>query len=236
MRTRRSLIIGAPALILARGAAAQAPAVRALLLSGKPPSAGGANNQWNASAKNGHITLSNSNLTATADGTISNHAAVLSTKSASGSQNVYWETTAVFVDNSFQGLGIGNSSITFADGDYLGVSTHGMNYFSGGAVYVNGASVTTLAGYSTSSVIGSALSIPNNKIWFTLNGTTWNNDIIANQNPVGNVGGLNLTTIGVGAGPYFAGCSVLQTTDAFTANFGATSFTYSVPTGFVAFL
>jgi hypothetical protein len=189
---------------------------------------------FNPNNKNGHIVLTNGNLTATSDGATAAYATVLSTKSAFGSQKVYWEVHIDNISNSFSGIGIGNGSVSVADGQALSSTNNGLFYVVNGGIYVNGHQ-TDIAGYGSTSRIGCALDLLNNKIWFTLNGTIWNNDTIANQNPATNTGGLNLATMTLNAGPYFAGASFLSASEGVTANFGATAFTYAIPSGFVAF-
>ena len=61
-----------------------------------------------------------------------------------------------------------------------------------GNVYFNGSPLTTIGVFTAGALIGIAFDFANGHIWFTLDGATWNNAIIALQNPVGNVGGISV--------------------------------------------
>ena len=105
---------------------------------------------------------------------------------------------------------------------FLGTDTQSIGYFTTGAVFYNGGQIATIGSYTTSAVIGTAVDIANAHVWWTLDGLTWNNAILALQNPVGNVGGVVLSVTGT----IFPAYNLL-TTAATTANFGATTFAYS---------
>jgi len=65
-------------------------------------------------------------------------------------------------------------------------------------------------------------------VWIALNGGNWNNDPTAN--PATNVGGQSL--VGMRNDVMYPVCFAAQSTQLF--NFGASAFTYTVPTGFTA--
>lgn len=81
--------------------------------------------------------------------------------------------------------------------------------------------------------IGMATDFDNKKIWFRKNGGNWNNDVIGNQNPASNTGGVSISAIMSPSGRKFApSISLLDQTAKATAKFGQSGFTYSAPSGF----
>ena len=79
-----------------------------------------------------------------------------------------------------------------------------------------------------------AVDIPNGKIW-VYNSTTakWNDDVIANQNPATNTGGVDIASLG---GTLYWAMSYYDLDGLFdlTINFGATAFSNTCPSGFNA--
>ncbi len=130
----------------------------------------------------------------------------------------------------------GNSAIGVSNGtfplSYLGEDMGSIGYFGNGGVCLPSAgcsSGATIGTYTTGSRIGAAVDLTNHKIWFTLNGTTWNNAAIGSENPATNTGGLAIPT----TGHIFFAVEPNAVAESFTVNFGPT-FTYSIPSGFSA--
>jgi hypothetical protein len=153
-----------------------------------------------------------------------------------------WETQFNFSGSSFAdtGIGIANASATFPG--LGGTGTNGAVLFlsASGPMYVNnfhyGSPVNSnwnSASYTTMW----ALDVGNSKLWFaTSNNGQWNNDILANQNPATNTGGINYASPGGLTGPFFIACvmtgaNVGQT---FTLNCGQSAFVNTAPSGFSA--
>lgn len=99
------------------------------------------------------------------------------------------------------------------------------------ALALSGGSLTLTSAATTSVVVGIAVDFTHSKVWgYNQLTGRWNSDVIANQNPTTNTGGISFTV----TGPIFPGMSFFgSTTDTITANFGATSFLY-MPSGFSA--
>jgi hypothetical protein len=99
--------------------------------------------------------------------------------------------------------------------------------------YANGAIVRQDGG-GGGYTFGIALDITHTKIWvYDGRSGLWNNDVIANQNPASNTGGVTYTTTGA----LFPAWSNNNNNTpglngSVTANFGATSFVYTMPSGF----
>jgi hypothetical protein len=177
-------------------------------------------------------TLSNGNLTAF-DSVNGNLNARSTTSHSSGL--IYFETTVKTAANSSSAVGIGNGSLGHSSFVYPGRDLNGIGYLADGTVRINAATITTLATYTSGSIIGIAVDLTHNKIWFGLiSGSTisWNNDVLANQNPATNTGGISLSTLN--AGPYFAVVSPAAFGDTMIANFGGSAYTNAtlLPSGF----
>ncbi len=191
---------------------------------------------WDPANTNVNADLSGGNLTATADpGIAGSAAAIYGTNSFSSLVKPYWEILCNYGGGTgFDGVGISNGVPGHASGNLPHDGNNGMVYFGNGLVYVNGTNIASFAGVSSGQFIGIAVDGPNDKIWF-YDGTHWNNDVLSNQNPASNVGGLGLAANSMNAGPYFPSADFYQTPfQAMTANFGATTFNYTIPSGFVA--
>jgi len=112
-----------------------------------------ANILWNSADKDPDITLSNNDLTATNGGV----GAVRATESKT-SGKWYWEVVA-----GGGAVGIGTSSANL--GDFPGKDAHGYGYHSMGRIYhTNG--WLGRASFNNTNIIGVALDLDNNKLWF----------------------------------------------------------------------
>lgn len=185
--------------------------------------------QWNPSAAGG-IYLSVDNLTATAmpAGVALVARGELSAYQSSG--KYYCEFTALTVGTaSGWRLGVVNSGITLHIP--LGNDANfSIGYGGDGVVSRNGSTQATLATYTTANLICMAVDLTNNKIWWRKGATGgWNNDVIGNQNPATNTGGVSISAI---TGPVLPAWSGSTNKDQVTVNFGATAFAGTPPAGF----
>lgn len=193
------------------------------------------------------MTLSNGNLTWTSNdaaGTTSCFATLGYLAGAGGinaNLKLYFEgTLTTLPGGSTFGPGIGIANSVALDTQFLGQTGSGIGYFlKNGDVLIANSRVATYYTLAQGAIVGVAVDFVNQKVWFTKDGSTWNNDIIANQNPATDTGGAPLTNqIFAPSGVYntvypgFADGDASGT--AMTANFGATSFAYSLPAGFKA--
>lgn len=198
-----------------------------------------ANVSANISVTNGNLTwTSTSGTNALGRGTLGYLAG---TGVTNASYKLYFE---MFADSAlgggdFWGVGIdaGSDSVV----GYLGQTSAGVGLYIAGSVATNNATAATYFTYTTSNTVGIAVDFFNQKVWWTKNGTTWNNDIIANQNPATNTGGFTAFTspgvFGGGGNPYAtvypAFGSLTRTGNSGTFNGGATAFAFSRPSGFI---
>lgn len=181
---------------------------------------------WNPLDKNSNVNLSNANLTATMGGSsfFSSFRAVASHNSG----KYYYEMLiGTFSSPTGQAVGIANASAPLGGS----LSPDGNT-----AVWVQSTSTTsggtsqTMNGvtYTAGDIVSIAVDIGNSKIWFRVNGGNWMGDVTAN--PATNAGGASMS--GVSAGPYFPVGTVYDNGSFLTANFGATAYSYAVPSGF----
>jgi hypothetical protein len=181
-------------------------------------------------------TLSGRNLTGTSDGTSgTNQGAHVATTHSKTSGKYYFEFTGVgVIHGSNTGMGIGTTAST-----YTGMGTNattGNEVYKNGEIYGNGAdSGVGIAVIGNGTIHAVAIDLDNRKIWFRQilpSLDDWNSNAAAD--PATNVGGqvipagnmipfLTLGGLGGNAG-----------TDTITANFGASSFIGTVPSGFTA--
>jgi hypothetical protein len=187
--------------------------------------AGGATT-WNPSDATGTITFSNGNLTAqsgaSGQAVRSNYGAVAG--------KLYWEYT-VTTPNSVA-LGIGNSSTVLSTVASTGVNSCIFNV--NGQIVVNNTTVIGNIGVvSSGAIIGVALDVVNQLIWFR-NGASgsWNATSGSANNPATGTGGISISAIASGA--LYALFAAAGAVAAATANFGASGFAGTVPSGFTA--
>lgn len=128
-------------------------------------------------------------------------------------------------------IGLVNGAYSMSGAALLGTTADSLGYRSGGAVVVNGVTLATLAAFVQGDRIDMAIDPLNRLIWFRVNNGNWNNDVIANQNPVGAVGGIDYSVMIIGR-LLVAVCASLSGT-VWTGQF-STAFTNTPPTGFAS--
>jgi len=127
---------------------------------------------------------------------------------------------------------------------YSGINSLGYGYNHNGSKYNNDVNASYGNSYTTGDIIGIALDLDNNKLYFSKNGT-WQNSGNPESGATGTGSAYNLTT-----GYYYTfGCSVHSSSDQMSANFGSPSFAissgnadgdgfgnfeYAVPSGYFA--
>jgi hypothetical protein len=190
---------------------------------------------WNPADQSANIILSNSNLTATiSTGATDN--AVRSTKSHATSGKYYAEFTANFGAAPGADTGVGIATSTAVLTSVGATSTNALLCYVSGNIYFNGSfTFTNVGGGITSGVICMAIDLDNKTSWFRLNNGPWNNPN-AGANPATNTGGNSISAVFSGSTAAYAifTANYNANVPAITANFGATAFSFAVPSGFVA--
>ena len=182
---------------------------------------------WNPADKSANVTLSNGNLTAigstTADG------AVRSSNSQSSGSKVYFEVSWVTATGTADtGCGIATSSAALGS---IGSSSTGglMVYTATGNIWFNGSSLSLSVGQVGTRSICFAVDLVNSQIWVRRDSDNWNNSGTAN--PSTNTGGINISAL-FPTNNAFAVATFQGTTQQATINFGASAFSFTVPSGF----
>jgi len=189
-------------------------------------------------------TLSNGN-TKLVTGT--NSAQVLTTMGVSKGK-WYWEVKATNLPGAYGTIGICPTSPT-STSNFISSRANEYMYYSSGAFYYNGGSTGTYASYATGDIIGVAMDLDNNRLFFSKNGT-WQNS----ADPTTSTGAYTITApASTDTGLYFPAVGYWDTgSGTFECNFGngyfgttavssATSdesglgiFEYTVPSGYYA--
>lgn len=176
---------------------------------------------WNASDKNAFVGLSGGDLIATCNAS-GMHIGVRATLPLSGKR--YWEITITTKGGSgVVYLGVADTSMPLDIRVGFDTHSHGYASGSGGKVY-NAVDDTYGASYTQSDVISIAYDADTGKIWWAKNGT-W----AASGDPAA---GTNAAFTGI-AGTQYPVVSLYYSGTAVTANFGASAFAYSPPSGFI---
>ena len=136
----------------------------------------------------------------------------------------YWEVTVGASAAPAQNeIGVCNASYNV--NTELDTSTHGWCYYGAtGRIYNNGSIAGPFSTFGAGDVISIAIDVPNNLLWVAKNGV-WQNS----GNPAAGTGYVTNTLTGTIYAAFGAGNT---STPSQTANFGATAFAYTVPTGF----
>lgn len=174
---------------------------------------------WNPSDKSANVTLSNGNLTAS--GSNGSGGAVRANQGKS-SGKWYWEITqnAAILG---QVVGVGNATMDLAQ--QVGITTDGWSYYGQDGKKYNGAGGVAYGNtFVAGTIISYALDMDNGKLWFAKAGT-W-------QNSGDPAAGTNAAFTGL-TGTLYPAWSQANGSSG-DANFGASAFTYTVPTGFNA--
>lgn len=174
---------------------------------------------WNPADVGGPGVVSGSNLTfSTSTG---GNAGVRSTNPLNAGR-AYFEITIGVQGGGAYNAGVVNGSAT-PEVDTGNPISHGA-----AIVWANGnisPSGSLGAGFSNGDLCCIAVDLGSKLIWFRKNGGSWNGGA---NNPATSVGGISFSP----TGPFHAFGGLTIGSSSLTANFGATSFVHSVPSGF----
>lgn len=170
--------------------------------------------------------LSNGNLTATHTTANANSGArVLPVRTAG---KFYFEITLVAGHGSFDGFGLLSSGITY--NNFILSSTNCVAVARGGGITINGgAALANIGAFAANDVLGIAVDLTAHLVWCRRNAGLWNNS--AGADPATATGGFTAPSAGMAPGVCFVGAGT-AINDAYTGNFGATSFANAAPSGF----
>lgn len=145
---------------------------------------------WSTTNIAGALSLDSTDLIVSSSGSGS----VLSSRVLT-STLTYFEVAVQTFDGGGGAVGVATYGRVGNAGNIPGSDSNSVGYRNDGAVIINNAAVATLAPYTDGAVVGVAIDMQQLLIWFTLDGNTWNNDILANQNPAGSIGGISLASM-----------------------------------------
>lgn len=180
--------------------------------------------------KGASITLTSGNLSATrvADTFSYNSVYGLSTFThSSGKFYCELKATLLGANASNNAFGIGTSTAVSplaSNTSYVGSNSVGWCYWFTNGCYHNNVSSGPTTGWSNGDTLMMAIDITAGKVWWGINGT-W----LASGNPVT---GVNPVFTGV-AGTLFPILTMFNNISQVTANFGATAYAFTPPTGFI---
>jgi len=185
---------------------------------------------WNPSDKSGQIALSNGNLKLVATASGAPFGVRGTTSKTTGKW--YFETTwtGSLGSSLSSGPGIATSAATFGGGP----GTPGdasVRFFDGQIIYNGSNTGINITAISGGDVVCTAIDLTNRRIWFRRNNGNWNGS--SSNNPATNVGGIDISSVFTSNAAFPIGRSE-NTNITGTANFGASAFAQSVPSGFTA--
>jgi len=188
-----------------------------------------ANTTWSTTDKSPNVTLTGSNLIATATSTAVGARAA--DRQITG--KFYWENTVTVWIGPNTSVGFCNSAVPLTA--MVAAPVGSCNVIKSGVISINGAaSGSTLGTLAAGNVIGIAIDLNAQLGWLRLAPSgNWNGSSTAN--PATGVGGISLSGI-TGGGLYslYPVCAFGGGSDSTTANFGDTAFSGTVPSGFTS--
>lgn len=167
--------------------------------------------------------LSNGNLTAAGSG-----ASVGGVRANGGEITGSFFNEFTIVSATSLGVALVNSSEDL--NNFIGGDTNGIVYGNAGSVQLN-FSGPTISPYTVGDVVGMAVNLIAQLIWFRVNGGNWNNN--GSADPATNTGGISIAGLsGVGTIPMFVATQLNGAGNSVTANFGDTSYAHAAPAGY----
>src|SRR5262245_1816518 len=182
---------------------------------------------WNPSDKSANITLTSGNLTVS--NSTGPDGGVRSTTSKTTGK-VYFEYTTTNLSGGNTGFGLATSSANLAVIGSVGAG--GLMIFASGAIYFNGSGSGLNIG-SPGNNVAFAIDVPNKLFWARGQSGAGNWNGSGTANPATGAGGLDISAL-FSTNAVFACVAENSTAANISANFGATSFIQSMPSGFTA--
>lgn len=194
----------------------------------------------NIALSNGNLTWTSSTTSGTSGAATAGAGYVGGTGSTNASNLLYMEESVGTTSGS-HGVGFGISTNTPVLTGILGTGSGGnvgIGLYADDTVVYNNAGDGTLFSVSNGAVVGMAVDFFHQKVWWTSDGVTWNNDVIGNQNPATNTGGKSAPGAPFGSsGAYTTVVPAFGNsgTSGNSATFNFTGpFLYAIPSGFSA--
>lgn len=179
---------------------------------------------WNPSDISAFVTLSNANLTF--NGSNSGSGGCRAAIPVTTGNKAYWEYTLNTISSGVVGIATPTAFLTVFSN-----STAAAIVQSVGSIFINNTSSgSSLGSLPNGSIVGVAVDLSANLIWFRKAPSgNWNGSGTAN--PATGTGGISLSPL---TGSLFPIVSMSAGTEQVTANFGASAFNGTVPSGFTS--
>jgi hypothetical protein len=180
------------------------------------------------------MTLSGGNLTGTSAGAGTGSPGFAVSQEGKSSGKWYCELTCTTIGNP-SGICVINCLVGASGTRMAFDSTNndGSGYFAGGGIWKDGSLLWSTDTYTDGDVICVAMDCDNKKVWYRKNGGSWRGNSSSAADPATNTNGIDMTTH-MTRGRMFVGFNGERNNDVCTANFGASSFAQSVPSGFTS--
>lgn len=188
-----------------------------------------ANTTWSTTDKL-NVTLSGSNLIATASGT-----GGVRGKDPKRTGKYYIEYTATTTQHVNNAVGFASAAALLTPGQNATVVLISTGQIRAWAADGSGAvSGSNTAGFTTGTIVGCAIDLDARLAWFRIAPAgNWNNS--ATNNPATGVGGIDLSAVGLGwAFDCYPYADLWGSPQSITANFGDTAFSGTVPSGYTS--
>lgn len=188
----------------------------------------------------GGIAFSGGNLTATCSTGALSASRIAQAKEGKTAGKWYVEFTCGGVSGNVDGVGI-VPSFGVGGAQFIGDVESGVTFDQGWGYYTN-SHVVNQGGVPSSvnsttwgngDVIGLAIDLDNKRLWFTKNGGAWVGTS-GTPNPATNTSGFDISDMLARSQHVYPAANMSGNGAIFTANFGATAFTGSVPAGFTS--
>lgn len=181
---------------------------------------------WNPADKGSAVVLSSGNLLATASGGMAYENA-RATIPLSGKQ--YWEVTGTWSGSgAILAAGLATSGLPLSSAtDYCGADLDNLGMWTSDGVYLNGSRIYSTIGESSPKTYKFAFDASTGKLWVgDASSPTWYNS--------GNPDSGTTPIATMPAATYFPALTIASATASVLANFGASAFAGTVPSGFLS--
>lgn len=143
----------------------------------------------------------------------------------------YFEVAWSHATSADSGCGLAKLTATYSG--LISNASNGVITYHGFGIFNNGTNTGVNPGaINSGSTVGIAVDLTGSLIWYTLDGTHWNSTSSTTNNPSTGVGGVSIS--GITGGNLYPVVINNAAVEAGTTNFGASAFTYSVPSGFTS--
>lgn len=189
-----------------------------------------ANTTLNPSDKTANVTLTGGNLIATGSNTSVGGVRAVD-RQVTG--KFYWEVTRNVATGGNSGVGFTNSVTVLSVNQSTAAALNSCSLLGSGVLYIDGVLISGSFGAQTNgSVVCVAADIAARLVWMRI-GAAGNWNAVTTANPATGVGGFSTGSLGAGI-PIYPTIWLQATNDQYTANFGTSAFTGTVPAGFTS--